>query len=97
MDGFSWIFLLGMFTPGLIRGAFWYDSPAAIGVLWIFATIAFVLAIGWVTQQLFDSGIGPAVAMVLGIIAANLYALKGATFSSSKHGFGDDIDGDANE
>lgn len=97
MDGFSWIFLIGMFTPGLIRGAFWYDSPAAVGVLWTFASIAFVLGIGWVAQQLFGSGIGPTVAMVLALITANLYALKGASFSSSKPGYGDDIDGDANE
>lgn len=97
MGGFSWIVLLGMFTPGLIRGAFWHDSPAAVGVLWTFATIALVLAIGWAAQQLFGSGLGPTAAMVLALIAANLYALKGATFSSSKHGFGDDIDGDANE
>jgi len=97
MDGFSMLFLFGMFTPGLIRGAFWFDSPAIEGIFWTFATIGFVLAVGWVTQQIFGSGLGPTIAMVLSIIAANIYAIKGSTFSSSHIEFGDDIDGDANE
>lgn len=96
MDGFSMLFLFGMFTPGLIRGAFWFDSPAIEGVFWTFATIGFVLGVGWLAQQLFGSGLGPTVAMVLAVIAANLYAIKGASFSSGRGG-GDDIDGDANE
>jgi len=79
MNGFSLIFLFGMFAPGVIRGGFWHDSPSAIGILWTIATIAFVLATGWISQQLFGSGLGPTVAMVLAIVAANLYALKGAS------------------
>jgi hypothetical protein len=97
MDDFSLIFLFGMFTPGLIRGAFWFDSPAAEGILWIIATIGFVLAVGWVAEKIFGSGLGPTVAMVLSIIAANAYAIKGSTFASSNRGYGDDIDGDPNE
>ena len=96
MDGFSMLFLFGMFTPGLIRGAFWCDSPAIEGVFWTFATIGFVLGIGWLAQQVFGSGLGPIIAVILAVIAANLYAIKGASFSSPRGG-GDDIDGDANE
>jgi hypothetical protein len=97
MDDFSLLFIIGMFAPGLIRGAFWYDSPAAEGIFWIFATIVFVLAVGWVAQQLFGSGLGPTLAMVLAIIAANVYAIKGATFKSARRSSRGDIDGDANE
>jgi hypothetical protein len=97
MDGFSMLFLLGMFAPGLIRGAFWFDSPTIAGVFWTFATIGFVLAVGWVARQIFGSGLGPTIAMVLAVIAANLYTIKGSTFFSSSIGSYDDIDGDANE
>ena len=97
MDGFSMIFLFGMFTPGLIRGAFWYDSPAVEGVFWLFPTIGVVLVVGWVTQQIFGSGIAPTISMVMTIIVANIYAIKGSTFSSSPRAFGYDIDGDVNE
>ena len=97
MDGLSWIFLLGMFTPGLIRGAFWDDSPAGEGLLWIVATIVSVLAVGWLAEKVFGPGLGPTILMVLAIIAANVYALRGSTFLSSRRGVEDDIDGDANE
>jgi hypothetical protein len=97
MDDFSFLFLIGMFTPGLIRGAFWHDSPAIEGFFWIFATIALVLVVGWVAQQLLGNGLGPTLAMLLAIIAANVYAIKGAIFASSRNSSGDDIDGDANE
>ena len=97
MDVFTMLFLFSMFTPGLIRGAFWYDSPAIEGILWTFVSIGFILASGWVAKQIFGSGTGPTIVMVLAAIGANLYALKGSTFASSSRSFDDDIDGDANE
>ena len=97
MDGLSILFILGMFTPGLIRGAFWYDSPAGEGIIWTFVTIVFVLAIGWIAEKAFGIGFGPTISMVIAIIAANFYALHGSTFTSFHRGSGDDIDGDADE
>ena len=97
MDVFTMLFLFGMFTPGLIRGAFWYDSPAIEGIIWTFVSIGFILASGWVAEQIFGSGTGPTIVMVLAVIGANLSALKGSTFASSSRSLGDDIDGDANE
>ena len=84
MNILSLIFLFGLFTPGLIRGAFWYDSPSADGIFWTIATIGFVLAVGWVAGNIFGNGLGPTIAMVLAVVVANAYALKGSTFSSSK-------------
>ena len=98
MDSFSILFFFAMFTPGLIRGAFWYDSPAIEGIFWTFATIGGMIAVGWLAEQIFGSGIGPSIVMVLALIGANVYAIKGATFDgSSRRWPGDDIDGDINE
>ncbi|NQU83317.1 MAG: hypothetical protein HQ536_01255 [Parcubacteria group bacterium] len=98
MSDFSLLFLIGMFSPGVIRGALWYDSPAVEGILWIFATIGFVLATGWVAEKVFGSGLGPTIVMFLAVIAANVYAISGANFSSpSATGGPDDIDGHQNE
>ena len=97
MDTFSLIFVLGMFTPGLIRGAFWYDTPAVEGIGWTFATIPIVLFSGWLAELIFGSGLGPTIVMVLVVIFINLYALKGANFLSGTNSNYYDIDGDANE
>ena len=97
MDGFSMIFLFAMFTPGLIRGAFWYDSPAIEGIFWTFATIPTVVGIGWLAAQIVGPGIGPTIIMLLFLTYVNYLAIKGSSFASSSSGGADDIDGDANE
>jgi p-aminobenzoyl-glutamate transporter AbgT len=71
------IFVIGMFTPGLIRGAFRVGSSGLDAILWTIATFAFVLTVGWIAQYLFGSGLGPTISMVLAIVAANTYALIG--------------------
>lgn len=95
MTEFSIIFILGIFTPGVIRGAFWYDSPAIEGVFWTFATFGFVLLLGWLSAKIFVDGLIPTFTMVLAIIFANGYALKNSNFIGKKRNLSaDDIDGE---
>lgn len=99
MTDFSLIFLVGLFFPGLIRGAFWYDSPAGIeGIIWTICTIVFVLTAGWVAGKIFGYGLGPTIVMLLAAVVANGYAISGVTLYSKTPNVGpDDIDGDINE
>lgn len=97
MDGSSMIFLVAMFTPGLIRGAFWHDSPAAEGVFWTIATIPSVVGVGWLAEKFFGAGIGPTAAMMLFLLYINYLALKGSSFGAKGKEGADNIDGDENE
>jgi hypothetical protein len=80
MSELTIVFLFAMFTPGIIRGAFCPGSSPLEVVIWGVGTIIFVLAIGWIASMIFGTGLVPWIAMILAVIGANLYALKGAVF-----------------
>jgi len=77
----STIILLAAFAPGLIRGAFWHDSPSAAGIVWTFLTLGAIWAVFWVAAKLLGSSIVAIIAIFLVIIVANYYAFKGSKFA----------------
>ncbi|GEM_PF-2706188 len=78
------VFLLGLLTPGLIRGFFWADSPSRDGIVWVFVTIAVAFISGWIVAIIIGSGSPASVVMTVTIIAANWLAYAGSTLKKPK-------------
>jgi hypothetical protein len=83
MDTSSIIFLVLLFTPGLIRGAFWWDSPSIIGVFFTIFVIILVVVVGQITAWIAGEGIVPTVTMCLTILIVNALTLAKSEFFSS--------------
>jgi hypothetical protein len=82
VDVFSFLLLFSIVLPGIIRGLFWSDSPAPEGMLWGLVLIVLLYAISLLDEHVLKSDLWGIVA-IAGIIAGNVYALKGATFTQS--------------
>ena len=78
MDNLSFLFIVALFLPGVVRGAFWHDAPSAIGVLWTFGTLASVFAAAWLTGLVFGNGLPPVIAMGVVLLLLNILAIRGA-------------------
>lgn len=85
MASIEWIFLIAVFLPGIIRGAFWYDSPSVMGVIWIFGILGFVMAVLWINDVFFENRLITIIVLTVAIIAANSYALKGSTIKLNRY------------
>lgn len=88
-------FLLVAFAPGVIRAAFWHDSPSLAMFPWFLVTWVLMGLGMFLSAQLFGKGLAPAlVGIGVGAFLTYRAAIGASSFSG---GEGYTIDGDEGE